>query len=162
VIEESAMVTRTADGIAWVQTQRKTACGGCSLNKGCGVSVLDKLLGDRSSILQVINPVSAEQGDEVVIGIREDALVTGSLVVYMIPLLTMILFAVFGAAVVTPWVGFSAEGISIVMALLGLIIGFGWVSGFSRRVKHDFRYQPVILRKTGHMPDCIPISGISN
>jgi len=150
MIEESAIVTRTAEGIAWVQTRRKTACGGCSLNKGCGVSVLEKMLGDRNTTLKVIDPVSTQPGDEVTIGIHESALVKGSIAVYIVPLLAMILFAIFGSAVVAPWYGLPAEGSSIVMALLGLVVGFGWVSVFSRRIKQDSRYQPVILHKTGH------------
>ncbi len=163
MIEETAVVSRVAEGVAWVQTQRKTACGGCSLNKGCGVSVLEKMLGGRNSTLKVIDPLSARVGDDVVIGIHESALVKGSVAVYIVPLLTMILFAIFGSSVVAPWYGLSAEGSSILMGLAGLAVGFGWVSVFSSRIKQDSHYQPVILRKTGYasVPErYIPITRI--
>ncbi len=163
MIEETAIVTRTAEGIAWVQTRRKAACGDCSLNKGCGVSVLEKMLGDRNTTLKVIDPIASRSGDEVAIGIRESALVEGSVAVYIVPLVAMILFAILGSAVVAPWYGLPAEGSSILMALLGLAVGFGWVSAFSRRIKQDTRYQPIILRKTGYdsVPDrAIPITRI--
>ncbi len=155
MIEETAVVTRAAEGVAWVQTRRKTACGGCSLNKGCGVSVLEKMLGDRNTTLQVIDPLSVRPGDEVVIGIRESALVRGSVAIYIVPLLAMMLFAILGSAVVAPlYDGLSAEGSSILGGGVGLVVGFGWVSVFSRRIKRDLRYQPVILRKTGY--DSVP------
>ncbi len=152
MIEEKAVVIKSEDGVAWVQTGRKTACGGCSLNKGCGVSVLERMLGERVMLLKALDPISTHQGDEVVIGIRESALVKGSVVVYILPLLAMILFAMLGSTVVAPWLGLPLEGTSIVMGGAGLGVGFWGVSLFSRRIRQDSDYQPVILRVVDREP----------
>ncbi len=154
MIEEKALVISSDSGIARVRAQRNTACGGCSLNKGCGVSVLDRYMGDRGATMEVIDPVAARPGDEVVIGIREDALVKGSIALYIVPLLAMILAAIAGSAVVAPWLNVSAEGASILFGALGLVAGLGWTAVFSRRIQRDTDYQPVILRVTGH--DSLP------
>ncbi len=163
MIEETATVIRTAKDVAWVQTRRKTACNGCSLNKGCGVSALDKLLGDRNTTLKTIDPLSSRPGDEVVIGLEEKALLKGSVAVYIVPLLAMILSAIAGSTMVAPWLGLPPEGSSILLALLGLLAGYGWVATFSRSIKYNPDYQPVILRKTDQNAvtgQCIPIAKI--
>ncbi len=149
MIEESATVTRSGDGVAWVQASRKSACGGCSLNSGCGVSLLERMLGKRSGSMQVAAPIPVRPGDEVVIGIEEGALVKGSLAVYIVPLLAMMLAAIAGSALLSPWLGLPAEATSIVMGLLGLGGGLAWLSRFSRSIGRDPRYRPVILRKKG-------------
>jgi len=151
MIEEKAVVVKTGEGVAWVQAGRKTACGGCALNKGCGVSVLERMFGDRMAILQVLDPLSTRPGDEVIIGIRESALVRGSVAVYIVPLLAMILFAMLGSAA-APYLGLSAETASILTGAFGFGAGFLWVSLFSRRIRRDSTYQPVILRVTESHP----------
>ncbi|HFC53476.1 MAG TPA: Fis family transcriptional regulator [Gammaproteobacteria bacterium] len=152
MIEERAIVERTGEGVAWVRTGRKSACSGCSLNKGCGVSVLERMLGERSTTLRVVDPVSVRRGDEVVIGIDEQALVRGSLAVYIVPLVAMILSAVAGSTLLAPGLGLPAEGSSIVAGLLGLAGGLLWLSRFSRRIGRDARYRPIILRKVQQAP----------
>ena len=52
------------------------------------------MLGNKRSRVRVLNPKAASVvvGDEVIIGINEQALVRGSLVVYTLPLLAMFAF----------------------------------------------------------------------
>ncbi len=152
MIEERATVVHTGEGIAWVQAGRKSACSGCSLSKGCGVAALGRMMGDRCATLQVVDPLSVRSGDEVIIGIEEQALLRGSLAVYIVPLVAMILSALAGSALLAPWLGLPAEGSSIVTGLLGLAGGLLWLSRFSRRVGRDARYRPVILRKVQQAP----------
>jgi len=163
MIEERGIVIKTGEGFAWVEAGRKTACGGCALNKGCGVSVLERMLGGRTTTLKALDPVSTRPGDEVIIGIRESALVRGSVALYIVPLLAMILSAALGSAVLAPWLGVSAEGSSILMGGVGLGAGFAWVSLFSRRIRRNADYQPVILRviESHPVPDrYIPLTRI--
>lgn len=141
MIEENARVVRREGEYAWVETQRKSACGQCSARKGCGTSVLDKVLGRRRSVVRVLNPVDAGPGDEVVIGLGEGAFVRGSLVVYAPPLVTLLLGAIAGE-----WLG-GSDALSVLGGLLGLAAGFAWVARFTRRIGNDRRYQPVILRR---------------
>lgn len=145
MIEESGRVIRVEDDHAWVETQRKSVCGSCSASKGCGTSVLGKVLGQRRSYVRVLNPVGAKLGDEVVVGLGERAFVTGSLAVYAIPLLTLLVGAIVGE-----WLGVANDWgdlAAVIGGLSGLAAGFGWLWLFARRVGADTRYQPVILRR---------------
>jgi sigma-E factor negative regulatory protein RseC len=40
MIEETARDVALEDDFAWVETQRKSTCGACVVNKGCGAATL--------------------------------------------------------------------------------------------------------------------------
>jgi len=147
VIEEKAWIVRTEANLAWVETQRKTACDSCSVRTGCGTGTLAKLLGRKSAPLQVLNPLAVGVGEEVVVGIREASLVRGSLMVYVVPLLAMFGFGLVGKALGVSYGLVDSEGMTIVAAVFGLGLGFGWVRRFGNRIGTDQRYQAVILRR---------------
>ncbi|MCG5500535.1 SoxR reducing system RseC family protein [Ectothiorhodospira lacustris] len=155
MIEENARVIAVDEaGFAWVETQRKTACGSCSVQQGCGTSVIAKLFGQRRSQVRVIDPVGVSLGDEVIVGLEESALVRGSLAVYILPLLFMLVFAALGQ-----WLWSGQSELPVVAAgLLGLLAGLAAVGWFTRRIRRDPRYQPVVVRRLG--PPAIRIHGV--
>lgn len=132
--------------VAWVDTQRKAACGSCSASHGCGTSVLGQWFGQRMGRVRVLNRCDARVGDEVVIGIREDALVRGSLAVYAVPVLGLLAGAVAGDALLRRLGLASADWAGIVFGMVGLGVGLWLVHRYARRVQCDERYQPVALR----------------
>lgn len=154
MIEESARVISVEDGLIWVETQRKSVCGSCSAQKGCGTASLEKVLGRRRTQVMVLSQIAVSPGDEVMIGVQESALLRGSFALYGIPLLLMLLGAVIAEAVVL-----SQTELPVVMgALFGLLGGLLYVALFSRKAHLDPRYQPVILRiisPTNHRTDSI-------
>lgn len=148
MLEEQGKVVELEEGFAWVETQRKSACGSCSVNKGCGTGVVSKVVGKRVNRVRAINEINACVGDEVIIGLYEEALVRGSLALYLAPLIAMLLMALLGGAVGNELQLDSNEGLTVVFGLAGLGLGFLWVKNFSRRIATDARYQPVILRRS--------------
>jgi sigma-E factor negative regulatory protein RseC len=80
-------------------------------------------------------------GDEVMIGIEENALVKGSLAVYMVPLLLM-----FGGALTGELIT-HREGLTILFSVLGLLGGLAWLRSFTRCIRTDIRFQPIVLRR---------------
>lgn len=146
MIEERASVVCVEEDFAWIEAQRRSTCGRCNLNKGCGTAVLDKLFGRATVRVRALNPINAQIGEEVAVGIPEQGLVKGSIAVYAVPLIFMLSLALLG--VVIPSSVFPQETISILLAVLGLILGFGWLAIFARRVSHHPHYNPVILRRT--------------
>lgn len=147
MLEEQGRVVVVEEGFAWVETQRKSACGSCSVNKGCGTGVISKVVGQRTTRVRAINEINAKMGDEIVIGLNDEALVRGSLAVYAAPLLAMLLMALLGDLVGRELQLNSSEGLTVIFGLVGLGLGFLWVRNFSRRIADDVRYQPVILRR---------------
>ena len=94
----------------------------------------------------VLNPLDAKPGDEVMIGFDEQALVKVSLLVYMLPLMSLILGAIAGQ-IGAQWLELRLpELLSILGGFSGLLAGLFWVWRTSRRVQMDSRYSARILR----------------
>lgn len=146
MIEESATVVKCEGKFAWVEAQRQTACGNCAANKGCGTSVLAKVVGKKAARMRAINQIDAHVGDTVIVGLSEAGLLKGSLAVYLFPLLFMMLFAITGNVVAMQMV-WQTELVVILFAVAGLAVAGIWLRQFTRRIQYDDVYQPVILRR---------------
>ena len=147
MLKENAFIVGVEDGIAWVETLRKTSCGSCQARSSCGTSVLQKVLGNKRTRLQVNNPKQFSVGDEVILGLHEDALVKGSLLLYALPLVAMFGFAFVGILVFTLFEMEFTEGYSILFSLTGLAVGFWYVAMSSQKLADDTNYQAEILEK---------------
>ena len=146
MIEESAQVISTEGDFVWVETQRKSTCGGCTANQACGTSVLEKVLGRRRTRVRALSREAVRVGERVVIGIEESALIRGSLAVYAAPLAALLAGAVVGDLLSRHW-SISGEALTLVGGIGGLLGGLLWLKGFTRRIRSDRRYQPVVLRR---------------
>jgi sigma-E factor negative regulatory protein RseC len=147
MIEEKATVLEVDSGVAWVQTERRTACSSCTANKGCGTGVIAKVVGRRSAVVRAIDPVGVSPGELVIIGIAEDAIVRGSSAVYLVPLLAMFGAGIAGSAVFSRFAAAGSEWPGIVSALAGLAGGLWWLRRYASAVRNDTRFQPVVLRR---------------
>lgn len=146
MIEETARVVAAEGEFVWVETQRQSTCGGCAARQGCGTATLAKVLGRRRTRVRALNRDAARVGDRVVVGIDEQALVRGSLAVYAVPLLGLLAGGVLGA-LVQARLQLAGEALTLIAGVAGLIAGLLWVKGFTRRIRGDSRYQPVVLRR---------------
>lgn len=146
MIEERARVVAVEGQYALVETQRKSTCESCSVNKGCGTAVVSKALGRAPLQHRVENRIDASAGDEVVIGIDESGLLKGSFAAYIVPLLLMLLCAGIGEMIGVRFIGVSTEGITIIAAFSGLLLGFLWLGRYSHHLRQQRVCQPEILR----------------
>lgn len=143
MIEERAVVIEAGEDYVWVETQRQTSCGACSANQGCGTAALAKVLGNRRARVRALARIPLQAGDEVIVGLSENALVKGAFAVYMVPLLLMLFGALLGEWVFTA----ANEEIAILLGALGLLAGFAWLLAFARGIQTDIRFQPIVLRR---------------
>lgn len=148
MIEESGRVVATDGDSAWVETSRRSSCGSCEA-KGCGTGTLSQILGRKTQQLRVNNPVGAEPGDQVVLGINESALLKGSVAVYLLPLLALLFGGLFGEAVASQ-LQLEGEGATILSALAALGLSLLWLRRFNRRAAKDEQFSAVILRRDNH------------
>lgn len=146
MLEERGRVVGVDGDHLLVETQRRSTCDACGVQRGCGTGALSKVLGRRANRLRVLAGDGAAVGDEVVIGLAEEALLRGSLALYLVPLALMLLFAVLGDHLNGRLV-LGSEALVAGFAVAGLLLGFGWVRWFAHSVRSDQRYQPVILRR---------------
>ena len=148
MITETATVVSIENNQTWVETQRKSACGQCSASKGCGTSVLSKVIGNKLSKIKAINNIDAQVGDEVVIGLNEQSLLKGAFITYMLPLIFMFIFALVGQVVSANLQIQNNELLVIVFTVVGLLLGLRQVKAFSSAITKNEDYQPVILKKS--------------
>jgi len=146
VIEEQAQVIEVQGEHLILQAQTQSACGTCSAKKGCGTSVLSKVVGKKFSRFQAMNNLDAKVGDTVVVGIAEDVLIRGSAVMYFIPVLGMIVFALMADYALIQ----EYDQRDLYVALIS-IIGLASGSLISRWYflshRNSRKYTPVVLRK---------------
>lgn len=147
MIEETALVTSRDGAFARVEAQRSTACGHCQASPACGTSLLNKLFGNRKVTVKALNPIDANPGEEVVVGVAESALTMASVSFYLLPVLLLILFAGLGLWLAEASNLASTEPASIFGGLLGLLIGLLGARYNAVRINRNPRYQAVILRR---------------
>lgn len=145
MLEEQAVVVRVESDEAFLEIVRHSPCGLCGQTRGCGVSLWGKLFGHHQGTFAVTNEIDAQPGDNVVVGVEEKVLLTGSLVVYGVPLLLLLTGAVSGVFL-TP----AAAGKDLYPMLgagIGLVLSLLWLKGYAAGRSMDTRYRPVILRR---------------
>lgn len=129
-----------ASNIAVLEIERKTACGLCGQTRGCGNSIWGKLFAHRSTAFKANNNINASVGQSVIVGINEQALLRSALLLYILPLVTMLI-----ASILTMQVN-DSNGVVMLAALAGLIVGLLWVKGFTASNQYFVMQQPIILR----------------
>ena len=144
LVETGRVVAVDPQGL-WVETIRQSTCGSCAANKGCGHGLLNRISDGRTGYIRVLSgAVSARQcaiDDQVRICIPEQVILRGSMLVYMLPLICM-LVAAMGADVLWPAAG---QSVTVAGAILGLALGFILVRWHAWRHRHDSELQPTVL-----------------
>lgn len=145
MIEERAVVVSTTPAGVVVTTPGRAGCARCAEGRGCGGGVLGRLTERKQQpTVEAANPThcALSVGDHVVIGLRDEALIGASLLIYVWPLLSMLLFAL-SAHLILGW----DEPMTTAAGVAGLAIGFIRVARQTRRQDHAARYRPVVLRR---------------
>lgn len=144
LVETGRVVAVDSQGL-WVETMRQSTCGSCAAQKGCGYGLLNRFGAGRRGYIRVLSGKVATDDcvvdDQVRISIPEEVILRGSLVVYMLPLLTMLAGATAAVSVV--------PGSQDLPAALGAIAGFGvgllMVRWHAWRHRQDRKLQPTLL-----------------
>jgi sigma-E factor negative regulatory protein RseC len=146
MIEERARVIAIQDGQLLLEAETSSACHACAVKQGCGTSVLSKWLGRKFTRFQAPNTVNAGVGDEVVVGLAEEAMLKGSVIVYLLPLLAMI-----GAALLADSLISVETARRDLMVLVAAVAGFALMMYLSRSLLSTRGSKtartPVVLRK---------------
>lgn len=145
MLEAECIIVSTSLDETWVETSRASACGSCSSKAGCGTTTLNQVLGSKSSLFKVLNPIGARVGERVIIGLEEGALLKSSALVYVLPLVLLLAGAMLGSLLAPDQAqpdAYAAAGM-----LAGLFAGFFLLKQISNKSKNRAELQPVILRR---------------
>ena len=144
MILESGTVVQVDSDSLLVETIQTSTCDTCVAEKGCGQRVLSKLTGKTNRIRVLLDsqsPRDISPGQLVTIGIPEDVIVKGSLLVYLVPVVS----SVIGAWLAGP----QGELQSMLGAFCGLLLGGSLVNLQSQKLRNDLRLNPVLLSSLG-------------
>lgn len=152
MIETEGVVVVTTPGSAWVETNRRSACGHCESSGACGTSLLANTFGNKPTRVEVANGLGARVGDRVVLGLPEGGFLLGSLLLYLLPLAGLLVGALLGQflairqalALVEPW--------AVLGGLLGLTAALGLLRIVDISRRDPGRFQPVMVRRLARAP----------
>jgi sigma-E factor negative regulatory protein RseC len=141
ILETGRIVSIEPEGV-WVETIRKSVCGSCKAEKGCGQKLLNQWDGHTSFIWVLLNgrnPNRYHLGDEVKLGVPENIIVKASLLIYLLPLAVMI------AAIVVTHYLWQEELLTALNGFGGLLLGGILVRIISWRMRLNPDVQPVLV-----------------
>ena len=157
LIETGRVVAVDDEGL-WVETIRKSTCGSCAAQAGCGHGILNRLGSDRRGYVRVlpgkVDTTGCEVDDQVRISIPEEVILRGSLVVYMVPLA----FMLGGALLAVGLFPESRDWPAMAGALLGFAAGWGVVRWHAWRHRADSNLQPTLLEITRPAADPVKLA----
>jgi len=143
--ETGRVVGIESDGI-WIETIRRSTCGTCSAQKGCGHGLLNRISEGKRGYVRAL-PGDQSVGDykvddQVLISIPEEVILRGSFIAYILPLLSMLA----GAMAATYFFTGQPDVLAVVGAAGGLAVGFALVRWHGIYHRQDPAFQPVLLR----------------
>lgn len=134
MIEQRGQIVAFRGSMAVVSAQRQSGCSNCSKQHGsCGNSMILQLFGAKQDEFLVQNPIQAHLGDQVIIGITEQSFLRATILLYGIPLLTLIIGLLIGQEVGKDYPNLDRELLSLLGGLLGVIAGFAWTGYLNYR-----------------------------
>lgn len=142
MLEERVRVLACHQDHLIVEAQRLSACGRCAAASGCGQRKLAGVFGNPRIEMRIDNPqrLPVSVGDEVVVGLAEQALLKASALGYLLPLLLLLLPVVLLAGLGVD------EGWMVLAAVAGLGVGVLLARVLAPRVLTGAGCKPVLLR----------------
>lgn len=146
MIEQQARVVKVKGDQLMLEAETHSSCNACDVKKGCGTSVLAKWVGRKFIHFNATNTVNANVGDQVVVGMAERALVSGSLVIYLWPLLGMIIFALASDVVLSQSMNYRDQLVAL-SSIAGFVLSLSLCRKYLAKDSFKEHLTPVVLRK---------------
>jgi len=138
MIEDVGKVVKIAGDKAFVEVERSSACAQCGLQE-----VEELAAGGKKPVFEALNTAKANIGDRVKVRVESVAYMKASAFIYGIPVLLLIIGAIFGAYLAEK-LNKSSDAMSALFSICGLIIGILFLFLFRKRGTKK-EYMPVIV-----------------
>lgn len=136
---ETGLVLKVEGNKAFVAVERKSLCEGCPASSICKPT-------EEGSIIEAINEAGAKIGDRVSVSLKTFSYLKGSIIVYGIPTICLILGAIIGKEFLKDFIDLNPDLISALGGLGAFGISFVIVKLLSRRMERKREYIPVVER----------------
>ncbi len=136
-VEEVGVVRSVEGMVATVCVPRKTGCEGCTL-KVCNPE-------EQYMIIEALNPVKARAGQKVKVVMKSYTYLQGSLIIYGIPAIALIVGAVIGKEIFSRYVTrFDPDTVSAIFGFGAFIVSFLLIKLWSSKASKKTELKPVI------------------
>lgn len=143
MLESEATVVRIENGATYVEAQGSGGCGGNHCSTTCSTAILTRLFSQNPKALQVDNPIAAQVGERVVVGLAEGAFLRTALAVYLLPLGALLIGAALGLFAADH--GEARDLYAGLGGLAGLLLSALALKLFAAKLSPSA--QPIILRR---------------
>lgn len=154
--ESGRVVGLESDGL-WVETIRRSTCGTCAAQKGCGHGLLNRISEGKRGYIRVLpgdHPIEHYNiDDQVLISIPEEVILRGSFIAYVLPLMGMLA----GAMAAVNWLPGNEDLMAVCGATAGLAFGYLLVRWHGTRHRRDPDFQPVLLSVISPTMDAVTL-----
>lgn len=147
MIETEGTVVAVEAGRAWVEANRRSACGHCESSGACGTSLLANTFGNRPTRIEVDNSIGARTGDRVILGLPERGMLIGSFLLYLFPLAGLFAGVLLGQHLGLQLAAGSVEPWAVSGGLLGLMTALGLLRVLVIPGCESGRFRPVMVRR---------------
>ena len=137
MIEDIGRVVRVADDKAFIEVERSSACASCGLQEA------EELATGGKVVFGAYNMAGAKNGDRVKVQVRTGTYMKASLYVYAMPVLLLMIGAIFGAYL-AGLLNKSSDAMSALFGICGLLMGI-FVLFLLRKKGNKKEYMPVIV-----------------
>ncbi|ENV3666936.1 SoxR reducing system RseC family protein [Vibrio vulnificus] len=128
--------------------EQQTSCSSCSSQKSCGTGVVSKAFGNNSLLWHLETQRRLHVGQVVEIGIPEQSLLQSAMLVYLLPIVAMLLGALFGHLVLSPWLEMG-EGAVVLTSMLFAFIGILLAKKLAQPLEQKSAAQVELMRVFG-------------
>ncbi|ELM6647835.1 TPA: transcriptional regulator [Vibrio vulnificus] len=128
--------------------EQQTSCSSCSSQKSCGTGVVSKAFGNKSLLWHLETQRRLHVGQVVEIGIPEQSLLQSAMLVYLLPIFAMLLGALFGHLVLSPWLEMG-EGAVVLTSMLFVFIGILLAKKLAQPLEQKSAAQVELMRVFG-------------
>ncbi|ANN25496.1 TPA: SoxR reducing system RseC family protein [Vibrio vulnificus] len=128
--------------------EQQTSCSSCSSQKNCGTGVVSKAFGNKSLLWHLETQRRLHVGQVVEIGIPEQSLLQSAMLVYLLPIVAMLLGALFGHLVLSPWLEMG-EGAVVLTSMLFAFIGILLAKKLAQPLEQKSAAQVELMRVFG-------------
>jgi sigma-E factor negative regulatory protein RseC len=136
---ERGTVEKTEAGWAWVKTKRSSACSSCASRHHCLTQGGDQML------VKAQNTARAQKGDEVELYLSTKTKLTGTAIVYLIPVLGIFVGA-FSANPLSAAIGISPSLGMALFTLTGLVLSIFLMRYLANRMNSKQALTPLVKR----------------
>lgn len=143
IIETAVVKSITGDQLT-VQCESHSACNHCHTSAECGTGTIAKAFPQRSHQFVVTGTAQVSVGDKIEVGLREKNIITSAMLVYLLPLFTMLTSIVL-AQLLTTFLQYDNELFVILSAFTGVFLGFKLTKVFSANYEQRFDFKPKMV-----------------